>query len=427
MAAAALWRALPSTGAPAEIARDDRFAAGIGAGSRTGVRRLEVYSVDDCSVQLTWSGLGGEAITLGAGPVRVEVPASPPAVLHTRGRPPRRLNRLPGGPGTALLDGLRPDTDYEVWADAGSGRRSVARIRTLPRPAGRLLTQLATVNDIHVGERRFGLLGVIEDRHPLPEGTEPYPLRCVRAALEEARAWGASHAIVKGDLTRDSDPAELRTVGRLLAGCGMTADVVLGNHDVRHGVDAHAVLSAYGLDARPVARARDLPGLRVILAHTPGPGDKWGLIRADQADAIARLARAAPGPCMLVVHHPPATSPLTTHYPPGIYHGSSRELLRRLATANPAAVIVAGHTHRNRVHRAAGLPCVETSSTKDYPGGWTGYRVFEHGIVQTARRTAAPQALSWTEASARALGGQWGRWSPGRLSDRSWSMQWPTR
>jgi hypothetical protein len=185
MAAAALWRALPSAGAPVEVSRFDRngpAAAGPRAGA--GVRRLGVYSVDDCSVQLTWSGLGSDAITLGAGPVRAVVPASPPAALHTRGRPPRRLNRLPGGPGTAVLDGLEPDTDYEVWADTGRGRRTVARVRTLRRPGGRLLTQLATVNDIHVGERRFGLLGVIEDRHALPwpkRGPGGPPTRSSRA------------------------------------------------------------------------------------------------------------------------------------------------------------------------------------------------------------------------------------------------------
>ncbi len=399
---------------------------GRGLEGAVGVDRLRVYSVDDESIQVTWRGSDDGRLLIGAGPAQVEVTCAPSADLRRHARRTWPLDRHAWGPGAAVLEGLEPDTEYEVWVEtAGGARGTVACAKTLARPRGALLYRLATLNDIHIGERRFGLARNFEDRHPLPPPGDPYPLRCARAAIQEAVAWGANHLVVKGDLTRDSEPAELHAVGRLLRAAGIPADVVLGNHDVRNGVAAADYLAGYGIDARPVVRHRDLPGLRLILAHTPGPGDRWGQVLPGQADQIARLARAAAGPCMLVVHHPPATGPVTLHYPPGIYHAQSQGLLRRLAAANPATIVVSGHTHRNRVGWSHGIPCVETSSTKDYPGQWTGYRVFEGGVVQTARRVQAPAAIAWTEATSRAVGGQWGRWTPGALADRSWSLVWP--
>ena len=63
---------------------------------------------------------------------------------------------------------------------------------------------------------------------------------------------------------------------------------------------------------------------------------------------------------------------------------------------------------------------------KDYPGTWAGYLVYEGGIVQTVRRIMDPAALAWTERTRRNAMGAWGRWSPGRLTDRSFSHPWPT-
>ena len=69
----------------------------------------------------------------------------------------------------------------------------------------------------------------------------------------------------------------------------------------------------------------------------------------------------------------------------------------------------------------------EVGSPKDYPGTWGGYVVHEGGIRQVVRRIAEPDVIAWTEYTRRAVGGVWGLWSPGSLSDRCWSHTWPTR
>jgi hypothetical protein len=95
-----------------------------------------------------------------------------------------------------------------------------------------------------------------------------------------------------------------------------------------------------------------------------------------------------------------------------------------LAAANRRALVLAGHTHRNRRYQVQGIDVAEVHSTKDYPGGWAGYSVYEGGIRQVVRRTLQRDVIPWTETTSRALGGVWGCWSPGLLSDRCWTIRW---
>ena len=66
----------------------------------------------------------------------------------------------------------------------------------------------------------------------------------------------------------------------------------------------------------------------------------------------------------------------------------------------------------------------EVGSPKDHPGSWAAYEGYETGIVQTARRIADPAAIRWTQHTWRTVGTMWGRWSPGRLSDRCFVHLW---
>lgn len=378
-------------------------AAGVGSDRRVaGLGRVRLHGLDDRSLQLTWGSSPPGTVAVGAGRLVVEAPG--------------------GGPGAVVIDGLAPGRTVPLWVATAAGRAPLGPVTPLPRPPGRLLAQVATVTDLHVGERHFGPPWQ-EDRWPLGD-RRPYTLRALAAALAEAVAWGATHVVAKGDLTADSEPAQVEAVGELLATCGAATDVVLGNHDVRHGIDVAGPLARRGIGATTTVRHRDLPGLRLVLCHSPSPTDHWGEMADDDLDAVGRLAAAAPGGTMVVLHHPPAAGPVALHHPPGLRPASASGLLRRLSAATPRALVVAGHTHRHRLRWPGDVPVVETGSTKDHPGGWTGYRVFEGGVVQTARRTADPDVLEWTERTAGALLGRWGRWSPGVLADRAFSLEW---
>ncbi len=393
---------------------------------------LSVFAVEDRSVQVTWGWLPGPDLAVEIGGSVVALPAAAPAYVRRQGRRPRPAGRGPMGPGAVTVNGLEPSTTYDVTVRGpGRPRRRVGRVTTLAPPPGRLTARFATINDTHLGDRGFGALGDMTDVIPLPSDLDPYPERCARAAIIEAAEWGSELILAKGDLTRDSEPVEFHEVGRMLADSPVPVEVILGNHDVRHRINGTAILARHGIAVAQTATAVDLPGLRIILAHTPMPTERRGRLGKKQLDRIATLAAGAPssegrppGPVVVAVHHAPQRTPVATHYPPGLYAAESRRFVAALREANPTALIIAGHTHRNRCYRIDGVMVSEVGSTKDYPGQWAGYAVHEGGIRQVVRRIASPPVMAWTEATRHALFGLWGLWSSSSMTQRCWVRAW---
>lgn len=369
------------------------------------MRHVDVFAVEDTAVQVCWRGLR-PGCTLSTGDESVEV-TSP-------------------GPGAAALGGLPPATVVTVTLRGDGPARAVATARTLAPPPGELLCRFATVNDTHVGERRFGILRRLRDDPS--SGLEPYALRCVRAALGEALAWGAQSIVAKGDLTYTGRPQQWSDVGHLLGGLGVPVAAVLGNHDVgRKAVDGREALARHGIEVPADPYRVDLPGLRVVLGHTSIPHRGHGTMPGPQRDQIADLLSAAPGPAFVGMHHYAQryTHPLT--YPPGIPGHEARALLDTVAEANPATFVTAGHSHRNRRRYHGPVVVTEVGATMHYPGTWAGYAVHEGGIRQVVFRVAAPEAIAWTERTRRAAGGVWGLVAPGLRSHRCFSHPWPRR
>jgi len=446
---------------------------GAGTEARRGLAAwpLEVFAVDDTSVQLTWRASPPAGLRLEIGDIVTEPLASSKASLllslygrvwapnsevygelATRGprsgtapatgarrsagahscltflAGPRVLDRRwPAGPGTAVVEGLSPGTTYDIVASAeGVPRFLAGRVTTLLPPPGALLCKLAALSDVHVGEKHFGVLGRLWDSLGLGPGYEPYPVRALRGAFLEAAEWGAQLYVVKGDLTRLATAAELRDAGALLASAPRPVEAVLGNHDNVLGVDMRSLLASYGVNVGWWPWARDVPGARLIFANTAGGDLRHNVGRLPPAlgRRIAELAGEVATPALVFLHHPPELRPFPTVYPPGLPHSESMALLEALSAANPSTLISCGHRHRNRRYGYGPLVIAETSSTKDYPGAWAGYKIYEGGVLQTVRRTGRPDVLAWTEATRRAMNGQWGRWSPGRLGDRCFSITW---
>jgi len=346
----------------------------------------------------------------------------------------------PAGPGSVVVDGLEPGTTYDVVASAtGVPAFLAGRARTLARPDGQLLSKFATVSDVHIGEKSFGVLLRIHDAEEWPAGGDSaqpardqagagtYSVRALRAAIDEAAAWGAELLVAKGDLTRFTTPAEVRDVGRLLAASPVPVEAILGNHDNQFGVNTRALLESQGVPVSWRPRARDLPGVRVVLMSTASGNPHYhrGELSAEMSAKVAALAGEAPGAAWVGLHHPAERHRFPTVYPPGVSFEQGRQLLDALVGANPATFVTFGHRHRNRRYDYGPLVLTEVGSTKDYPGGWAGYKVFESGVIQVVRRTARQDVITWTEATRRGMNGQWARWSPGRLEDRCFAAEWP--
>lgn len=365
-------------------------------------RRVVVFAVEDDRAQITWAALPPGRHTFSAGPASVEVDAGEPAT-----------------PGAVGISGLSPDTAYELKLD---GRR-VHRFRTLASPPGPLLFRFATVNDCHIGERAFGFLRTIRETEP---HDEPYPARCLQAAVAEAKEWGAQHLVVKGDLTNLNRASELEVGARLLRESGLDVSAVLGNHDVtRRGVNARQALANHGIEIDPKPRAVDLPGIRLVLVQTARRGFSRGFLDDVQVQGASELIASSPQPVFLVLHHPLQRIERNLVWPPGIPGSEAGPFLEAVAAASPNVLIASGHSHRNRFRKVGPIPLVQTGSTKDFPGAWTGYAVHEGGIRQVVRRIARPDVMRWTDESRRAVFGAWPLWSSGLRSWRCFTHQWP--
>ncbi len=382
-------------------------------------------------MQLTWRASPEGGLSLAVGPQTAHPQASPkaPLILTPKGDSDRYSSRpldshWPAGPGAVTIEGLEPGRSYEVVASAeGVAPFRAGTVTTLRSPGGELTASFATVSDVHIGEQRFGIIGRIHDPY---WGTAPYPQRALEAVYDEAKSYGAELLVVKGDLTREASAAEMRDVGRLLSASPLPIITMLGNHDNHRRVNQISLLQAQGVTTTLRAQVVDLAALRIVAVNTMHPAWRYhrGHVPAEAVPEIAEAVAGGPGPAWLALHHPPELRPYPTVYPPGIPYSESMALLDAVAKANPNTFVTAGHRHRNRLYHYRGLTISEVGSTKDYPGVWAGYRVYEGGITQTVRRISRPDVIAWTEATRRAINGQWGLWAQGRLVDRCFSLAW---
>ena len=201
--------------------------------------------------------------------------------------------------------------------------------------------------------------------------------------------------------------------------------VVLGNHDFGlRSADPAAAFGRAGVHYDPEPSALDLDGIRLVFGHSAVRGRTPGRIDPAQRAALASLAGGAAGPAWLAMHHYPQPLPFRTTKPAGLRSGDADPLFDALHEANPNTMISTGHSHRHRLHRRRGLLVAETGSTKDYPGTWTGYSVYEGAIRQVVRRIAEPSVLAWTERTRSTALGVWGPYAAGRRRDRCFTEVW---
>ncbi len=311
-------------------------------------------------------------------------------------------------------EGLAPGTDHVLDG---------VEVRTLPRPPGELLTTIATVNDVHIGELDCGRVHGRDDIGPVLSvgpGERPYPEMMSAAAVAEISAIDPELVVAKGDLTSVGSRKEHEAFEALYRPAfGDRLAVTLGNHD-------HPVAGAC-FEAEPVAFF-DLEGATVAVVDTTRAGEGGGHLDAGRLERLDELASRADRPVLVFAHHPvadPELAPLVGGGS-GLDEASSAALVALVARRQAIAGWFAGHTHRNRVRRFAStgrVPFAEVAATKDFPGSWAEYRVFEGGILAIHHRIADPAALSWSERCRAMFFGLYPRWALGSPEDRCYVVR----
>jgi hypothetical protein len=75
-----------------------------------------------------------------------------------------------------------------------------------------------------------------------------------------------------------------------------------------------------------------------------------------------------------------------------------------------------------RYPASGATPFIEVHCTKDYPGGWAHYRLFEDGSFrQEVRRTGSARALEHSTRCSEMFGGGYRRFALGGLETRSFA------
>lgn len=312
------------------------------------------------------------------------------------------------------MDDLEPGTAYRAHG---------IDFRTLDRPGGEHLATVATVNDIHLGETECGKsddtgMGPVVRVEP---SEPPYPETMSRAAVVEIAAIEPDAVVAKGDLTARAAPGEIATFFDCYGSAfGDRLHFILGNHDV-------AIEGAPGWTDPPRTAEIVLPGARLALLDTTVPGEVWGGVKEDQLEWLDALAAESDRPVMVFGHHPPHDP--GTPVPPMNEHDTPK-LVEVVARRAAICGYFAGHSHRNRVTRmeATGdLPWSEVSATKDYPGAWAEYRIYEGGVLAIMHRVSSPEALDWTERTRAMFGGLYPMYSFGELHDRCFAIGFRSR
>lgn len=360
----------------------------------------------------------------------------------------------PGGARTRTLrvDDLAPGTSHAIRVEADGVYAEPddylpERFETLPVPTAACTATFATLNDLHFGEPRFG--GTLTEEHEYGEekdgfpavreedGDAPYWQFMNGDAIADVNAVGVDVTIIKGDIADRGRPEQFEAARSAFARLEAPHHAFLGNHD-HYGLEIGLEVDGYGLlGQEPAPRCVDLGGWRLILLDTTRPGHHDGVFGGSRrAWLAARLeeTREAGTPTLLFMHHHPVPPERRDQYPNsiGLDPGDSVALFELVGRHPQVRGALIGHTHRNRVrhHPASGpVPWVEVNCTKDYPGGWGHYRLFEDGSFrQEVRRTSSERAMRHSSHCRDFFNGFYKRFSLGSLAQRSFATApWPER
>ncbi len=390
----------------------------------------ELFGVTESSLTLSFS------VDDASGPVDAE------ARVLLNGEA-RAVSAGPSGTRHVRIEGLEPGTRYRIGIETPAGEPSQPdrffpeAVTTLPACDAAPIASFATLNDLHFGEPRFG--GVL-----LPDGEYgedqpgfefvsagdtdvPYWRFMNEDAIAEINALDVDMTIIKGDIADRGQQDQFETAAKAFANLRMPHHAFLGNHDY-YAVLEGVQVDGYALLGQPRApRTLELAGWRLVLLETAEPGEHHGVFADDRLHWLDRTlveTRDPARPTLILMHHHPVPPEFADSYPNtiGLNPLHSVHFFELLGRHPQVLGVLIGHTHRNRVRRYAAsgaIPFVEVNCTKDYPGGFAHYRLFEDGTFrQEVHRTSSRRALDHSTRCRDLFKGGYRHFAFGDLDER---------
>jgi hypothetical protein len=443
-------------------------AAGTPAAGDLLVTDLEVVTVTDTSVVLTWFTGSSTAVDQYSRPA--PVPADTEVLLGTPGSTAPLTTVLADQTPTAFhyaeVTGLEPGRPYTFAARSAGVAAAYSSLQfpgpggsvdapytftTLTPPPGRHLFTIALSNDWHHGEETSGIItGNFPPAFQQDAGLPPYTEVMAQATLADVRQpdRGAHGLIVAGDLTAEAASTDAQQMRQLLDSFGTLGHdyfVARGNHDRPHvgttydtctvvpaAPDHHDCWGdAFGY-RRQQLNTGQLGGLRLVGLDTTTLDDANGeLVPAQLAQLTETLARDPERPTLVFGHHPITwESAVTTAAGPtfNLDPGNARSLESLYARHPGVFFHHSGHTHRNRRTFAGegdggqGNPRVEyleVAATKEYPGGYALLKVYSGGYQVNFYKTRSDLARQWSQRTRGEYFGIYPHYTLGTIADRN--------
>ncbi|MDH3687643.1 MAG: metallophosphoesterase [Myxococcales bacterium] len=348
------------------------------------------------------------------------------------------------------LTDLEPGTSYRIEIEA-PGAEAPERnpwfpevVETMSSPGAEPVATFATLNDLHFGEPRFGGTFVDgdaggPDTPEMPSVREgdtdvPYWRFMNEDAVADINASGVDATFIKGDIADRGRPEQFEAARDCFSGFTAPHHAFLGNHD-HYAKNEGLEVDGYALLDQPAApRTVDLANWRLVLLETALPGEHHGEFddsRLRWLEQTLEEADAAAKPTLLLMHHHPVPPEFIDRYPNsiGIRPEHSLAMFDLVGRFPSVRGVLIGHTHRNRLRRyerSGSVPWIEVNCTKDYPGGWGHYRLYEDGSFrQEVRRTSSERALSHSTKCSGFFNGGYRMFSLGSLEQRSFTIPAP--
>ncbi|MDJ0394197.1 metallophosphoesterase [Rhodococcus sp. G-MC3] len=169
--------------------------------------------------------------------------------------------------------------------------------------------------------------------------------------------------VLSGDLTDNGDPEAYRRLRNAVVpaadALGAVVIYAMGNHDNREAF-VHELFASPRADAAPVDTDQpidavfDLGGVRIVVLDSTTAGRHDGRLEPSQLSWLTGvLDEPAPGGTILVLHHPPIPSPVTSVNSLRLQHS---EHLEAVLVGSDVGMILCGHAHHTGSGSIAGIP-----------------------------------------------------------------------
>ncbi|PRZ44423.1 calcineurin-like phosphoesterase family protein [Antricoccus suffuscus] len=173
-----------------------------------------------------------------------------------------------------------------------------------------------------------------------------------------------SAIILSGDLSDDGSEDAYRLLHETLAPAASALDArliyAMGNHDQRAGFATlpgildDSISNESPDEGSPFDRAYDVDGLRIIVLDSTRPGLHDGHLEPHQLAWLAdQLGATSPRGTLVVMHHPPISSPLA---PVHQLRLKGSEELADVLSDSDVRMVLCGHTHYTGMGTIAGIP-----------------------------------------------------------------------